>query len=193
MPAFEPFEDFDADAPTLERFAQLLREDPVENLTQRFKYFAQQDPMGAMRHLGFLPNILKHGFTAVLMPETAMVCSIGYWYSFRFPELMLVPAMPSATREKMQAALQAIGDELATRPPVDPDLWRGDPQPFLHARAQELGQLCGRFFPPSGLTAKSLTQAGQAFLEAHPYGYGWYFYRHFADEVSVPLLCAYVS
>lgn len=193
MSAFEPFEDFDADNETMARFRHLLRENALENLSERFRHFAQQDAAGAMSHLGFVPKIIQSGFTTVLVPDDAMVFSVGYWYSFRHPEIMLLAASPSATTERMQAVLQAVGERLAATPPVALDGWAKNPQTFLKARARELGVIFAEELAVQKLRTQALINAPEDFLDRHPYGHGWYFYRHFADDFRAPLLCAEVT
>lgn len=193
MLAFEPFEDFDADPEAMTRFRQLLRDDARENLHVRFRHFAQQDAAASMRQLGFVPDILKSGFAVVHVPEDAMVFSVGYWYTFRYPEIMLLAQAPSASAERMQATLQAIGEKLAALPPVPLNGWQTNPQAFLKARARELGKLFAEELAAQRLRADALENAQESFLDRHPYGQGWYFYRHFADDFRAPLLCARVS
>lgn len=193
MSAFEPFEDFDADADAMGRFRQLLLSDPAENLSQRFKFFAQQNPALAVQHLGFVPKIIKQGYACAYVPEDAMVFSIGFWYTYRYPELMLLPAAPSATPERMELVLSSIAEKLASGPPVDASGWQRNPQAFLQARAREIGALFSEALSRQQLRAEALVNASEDFLNEHPYGFGWYFYRHFADDFRAPLLCAHVS
>ncbi|HZU95876.1 MAG TPA: DUF4262 domain-containing protein [Planctomycetota bacterium] len=184
---FAPFADFDM---TVEELSLLQRErdtDRAGNLERRMDHFVDQRPDLAMRKLGFVPNIMKNGFTCVGVPgegeSSDLAFSVGFFYSYGHPELMLVGASVVA----MQKVIEAIGQEIK----------RGGEQVVgprdkkkLTENATRLVETLQKTLASQKLEAKKIAMPDEAFLEEYAYGYGWYFYRHFLDDANVPLLMA---
>lgn len=203
--SFSPFDDFKASPAELERFAALLASDPDANLQRRFEFFLDQDAEAATQKLGFVPLIEKNGFTCIHVPGAPpkspggragkdLVFSIGYWYSFGFPELMLLGGR-GVGAEQLQPVLQQLGVELERVAADEPDDRPppADRRAWLTERVQRFAPVAADVIRASGLPIHSLESPEPTFLEVHAYGYGWYFYRHFMDTVDVPLVLARVE
>lgn len=191
--SFEPFEDFSIDEPTRAEFERLKRDDLLENLAQRYLYFTKQNPRAAMESLGFVSNIAKNGFTNVLLQEENLVYTVGLFYSYTFPEIMLLGRSSAATPTKMRNVLQAVGESLSDEQPVPPEAWQPNAPVFFQQRARAMSTRYFQALAAEGLKCKTLTNASDDFLDRYPYGYGFYFYAHFLDDHRCPILCSEVT
>ena len=178
------------DEDELARLMRLRQDDPDLNIAERFQYFVSKDPILTEKQFGFVRKIVKHGFTVIGIRELGLAYTVGLWYSYAFPELMLVAGESGATLERMNGVLQDTGELLWEEEPVRESEWRPNPREFLEPRAREIGQLAFAAMEKHGLKTDAFHNAEQDFLKAYPYGYGWHFYQHFADENEVPILRA---
>lgn len=186
--SFEPFTDFTASPLDMQKFHDLDRQ---QNLEQRHAFFVAQDAECAKSNLDFVPAMIKNGFAAVgVTGEPNMAYSIGYWYSYFTPELILVGEVPI---EKLQQVLTAIGKALAQAPGNEAD-FDASPSAYLPTRVEVIGQHLMPALAQAGLKAETFTPADMKFLDQHPYGAGGYFYAHFLDNPwASPILCSQVS
>jgi hypothetical protein len=161
--------------------AEVLRRDPRENLTRRHAFFRRQDPPNTRRWFGFVPLIIEHGFTCVAVPgepgERDLVYSVGFFYTFGHPELMLVADGDRVRVEHLHAVILAVGALLAADVAAGPDA---------------VSRLAVEALEAAGLSVTPPAPPDAAFLAAHAYGYGLNFYAHFADSTRVDLLAARV-
>ncbi|MCE7872172.1 hypothetical protein DYH09_17580 [bacterium CPR1] len=134
--SFEPFEDFQADEQTLAEFERLKREDRLENLSRRYLHFTEQNFRATLESLGFVPNIATNGFTNILVQEENLVYTVGLFYSYSFPEIMLLGRSPAATPRRMRNVLQAVGEQLTDEHAVSPEVWQDNPPAFFQQRAR---------------------------------------------------------
>lgn len=163
---------------------------PVENLAERFGYFASKNPLLTEQRFGFVRKIVRSNFTVIGIRELGLAYTVGLWYSHSFPELMLVSRSAEASMEKMNLALQESGNQLWRERSVEADVWRRDPRAFVEPRACRLGQIAFKALRDQGLRTETFDNADPDFLKAYPYGYGFHFYQRFADETEVPILKA---
>ena len=185
------FEELDIeDEDVLARLMKMRHEDPVENLAERFDYFAEKNPLLTEQRFGFVRKIVKNGFTVIGIRELGLAYTVGLWYSHSYPEIMLVSRSPEATMDKLNAVLQDTGDKLWREIPVEQKVWKADPRGFLEPRAQRIGQLAFAALRQQSLKVEAFHNADPDFLKAFPYGYGFHFYLQFADETDVPILHA---
>lgn len=186
--SFEPFTDFIASPLELQPFHDLDRQ---QNLEQRYAFLQQKNAECAKSNLDFVPAMIKNGFAAVgVTGEPNMACSVGYWYSFFTPELILVGEVPI---DKLQQVLTTIGKALAQAPGNQAD-FDASPANYLPTRVELIGQSLMPALAEAGLKADTFTPADMKFLEKHPYGVGGYFYAHFLDNPwASPILCSQVS
>lgn len=185
------FEELDIDdEDELLRFIQLRKDDPDMNLAERFQYFVTKNPILAEKRFGFVRKIAKHGFTVIGIRELGLAYTVGLWYSYAFPELMLVAGQSGASMERMNGALQDTGELLWEEAPADEREWRPEPRKFLEPRAQEIAHLAFSALRKHGLRTDAFHNAEPEFLKSYPFGYGWHFYQQFADENEVPILRA---
>lgn len=190
--AFDPFDDFEATPKDLERFARLLEEDPEANLIQRYDFFKKQDEDGTEQNLGFVPLIIENGFTCIGVPgegsEKDLAFSVGFFYSLGFPEIMLLGEGKNLDVAKLQPIVQATAFRILDEDEEDDESLSDEK--LLDARAHRLAEYVFSAVEEAGLETEGVASPDAAFLDEYPYGYGWYFYRHFTDDVSVPLLLA---
>lgn len=184
MPAslpFDPFTDFSATQKELAAFAGWLKKDRRDNLARRLDFFTEQDPVKTIENLGFVVKIVKHGYTCLAFPidDEILAYSVGYYYSFGFPELMLV-APAGTSPESLSVVVTSLGDGLKSE--TAPDDFR--------AGAGVLARHASPALKKAGLRADRLESPQDATLDTYSYGFGWYFYRHFMDSARVPLLLA---
>ncbi len=176
---FAPFDDFTATQADLDRFTKLAEEDPEANLVERFSFFLGQSERTAQQMFGFVPIILDSGWVAIVSPQDdgeTLGFSVGLHYRFGHPEVMLIGAIPP---REAQAVINAVGARVSKSPKgravnaVGPD-----PEAGISARYEFV-----RLDPSSEI------------LDKYPYGYGWYFYRHFTSHLpgETPLLIGKVS
>lgn len=191
--SFEPFEDFQADEQTMAEFERLKREDRLENLSRRYLYFTEQNLRATLESLGFVPNIARNGFTNILVQEENLVYTVGLFYSYSYPEIMMLGRSPAATPQKMRNVLQAVGEKLVDEQPVSPEVWQDNPPAFFQQRARTMSKWYFQALASEGLKCNTLTNASNEFLDRYPYGYGFYFYAHFLDDHRCPILCSEVS
>jgi hypothetical protein len=192
--SFEPFDDFEASPAELARFAALLDEDPEKNLGERFEFFKRQDEHATEESLGFVPLIIENGFTCVGVPgedeDKDLAFSVGFFYSFGFPEVMLLADAPGLGIEDLQPILMGAARSLIEEEEDEDEL---EDEALLQARAERLAEYVFDAIAERGLSTDAVASPDAAFLERYAYGYGWYFYRHFADTTQVPLLLARVT
>jgi hypothetical protein len=185
------FEELDIeDEDELLRLMQLRKDDPQLNLAERYQNFAARNPVLTEQRFGFVRKIVKHGFTVIGIRELGLAYTVGLWYSYSFPELMLAAGSSGAEMERMNAALQDTADQLWRESPVSQQVWRSDPRGFLEPRAYRLGALAFAALRAHDLRTDAWHNADADFLKRYPFGYGWHFYQQFADENEVPILCA---
>ncbi len=176
---FAPFDDFTATPADMRRFAKLAEEDPEANLMERFEFFLAQNEGAAQQQLGFVPIILNSGWVAVVSPQDegeTLAFSVGLHYRFGHPEVLLIGAIPPP---EAQAVINAVGAQVCMSPKGQTvEVVGPDPEAGIAARYE-----FERLNPSSEI------------LDTHPYGYGWYFYRHFTshDPREIPLLIGKVS
>jgi hypothetical protein len=183
------FEELDIDdEDELVRLMQLRLDDPVQNLAERYQYFASKNALLTEQRFGFVRKIVKSGFTVIGLRELGLAYTVGLWYSHSYPELMLVSRSVEASMEKMNGVLQDAAEQLWRETPVDAAIWKANPRAFLEPRAQRLGQLAFTAVRQAGLKVSAFHNAEPDFLKSYPYGYGWHFYLQFADESDVPIL-----
>ncbi|HBP16954.1 MAG TPA: hypothetical protein DEA08_04045 [Planctomycetes bacterium] len=171
---FAPFDDFTATPGDLQRFAELAAEDPEANLIERFEFFLAQDEGTAQQLFGFVPIILRSGWVAIVTPQAGgetLAFSVGLHYRFGHPEILLVGAIPP---REAQAVINAVGAQVCMSSPG-------------HS-VESIGPN-----PEAGITARyefERLDSSAELLDRYPYGYGWYFYRHFTshDPREIPLL-----
>ncbi len=166
---------------------------PVENLAERFGYYASKNPLLTEQQFGFVRKIVRSNFTVIGIKELGLAYTVGLWYSHSYPELMLVAGSAEASMEKMNLALQESGNLLWQERSVDAEVWQTDPRAFVEPRAHRLGQIAFKSLRNQGLRTETFDNADSDFLKAYPYGYGFHFYQRFADETDVPILKAKVE
>ncbi|MGE0492152.1 MAG: hypothetical protein AB7S38_23260 [Vulcanimicrobiota bacterium] len=181
--SFEPFSDYQASPEQVREFQTLERQD---NLVRRYAYFQQQNGPLTEQRLGFVPLVIENRFTCVAVPGAEnMACSVGFWYNFWSPELMLVGQVPM---KSMHRTIEVMGAMLEDG---NQQAYRQDPGGYLQARMKKMASVLGACLRELGLTTQALVPADDDFLDRHPYGYGGYFYAHFLDDPwSVPLVKA---
>ncbi len=185
--AFAPFGDFDATETDLALLMSARDSDREGNLERRMEHFTEQAPALVMRKLGFVPNVMKHGFTCVGIPggggSSDLAFSIGFFYTYGYPELMLVGREVPAMHRVVESIGQAIkkGGAAVVHPPD---------RKKLTENAGRLVELIKETLDAQGLRATGVSRPTPDFLEEYAYSYGWYFYRHFLDDATVPLLMA---
>jgi hypothetical protein len=192
---FGPFKDFKADKVELASWATL---DRAENLARRLAHFTKQNPSAVQRSLGFVPLIAQNRFTCVGVPgergKRDLVCSVGLFYSFGYPDLMLRGDDDQATVERLQPVIEAVGRRIAAAEDTGPvDLDRPDARAILNRRAPRLAAIVQEELRAAGLKTDRVRSPDRAFLDDYAYGYGFYFYCHFLKPMSVPLLMAGVK
>ncbi len=144
--------------------------------------------------LGFVPLVIENGFTCVVVPgedaDQDLAFSVGFFYSFGFPEVMLLADAPGLGIEDLQPILMAAARRVVEDEEDDEGL---EDEALLEARAERLADYVLDAIAERGLATDAVTSPDAPFLERYAYGYGWYFYRHFADTTQVPLLLARVA
>lgn len=180
---YRDFADFTLDPAEVLRFTALAGQDRKQNLQVRWQRFLEQDAEKANQGMGFVSQIIGQGFSTISLGIAAdqnLSYSVGFYYSFGFPELMLLS--PGSDGQAAARVLTHIGASLAAaRLPLGSDTDVG-------TRAQSMAGLLMSGLAREGLEAEELEGADGAFLRQYPYAYGWYFYAHMLDRTDVPLL-----
>ncbi len=194
MGAFDPFTDFAASKAELATLQKGRDEDRAGNLRRRMDFFVAQSAAKARKNLGFVPNIVQNGFTCVGVPAEGgnrdLAFSIGLFYTFGFPELMLVGDSPEVDVRALNAIVQmtsqmCVKDGTRLTSAID--------RKTLSANGAQLVGALQFAIESAGFTATWWGQPDEKFLGQYAYGYGWYFYRHFLDDAQVPLLAAKIG
>src|SRR5581483_12269175 len=93
------------------KFHHFLKDKKV-NLEKRWEFFISENPEWTERKLGFTPLIIKNGWAVIYIPkedkeEPEFAYTIGLFYNYNHPELMMIGAHLSA--KEYQAVLNAFG------------------------------------------------------------------------------------
>ncbi len=185
--AFEPFQDFEIDPDTHSEWKALKKQDRRANLTHRYKYLSQQNPTKARDFLASVPQIEQAGWAVKPIPEEDFLYTIGYWYSWGYPEVMLFPRGRLSLQD-LVPVLENIPAQFTGGPfEQAPDDDR------LSERHGLLRSLVEKEAERLGLVIEQMGEPSEEMLDRFRYGYGWYFYAHFEDDISVPFLAVVLS
>lgn len=182
---FGPYADFEATPEQHEELAALLWLDRRRNLMRRFDHFAQQDPDRTVTEFGYVPLVVRHGFATVSLSRfrgPSAVCSIGWFYSFGVPDVLLIDSRWRVELD-LGHAVERAGRLLARR--------QGSLADLPPERAASKAVI--RALQWAAQPLRRLAPADADALELHPYAKGRYFYRHFMDRTQVPLLIAHTG
>jgi tetratricopeptide (TPR) repeat protein len=157
--------DFPIPPPRLRELRALLAADPERNLALRLEHFRNEDRALADKRFAFVPLIQEYGWTCAHFAADAeapldLTYTVGLFYRFGHPELHV--RSRGVDPMVLKARLNAIGQRIA--------------------QGHEVGAS-----PEEGLRFRP---ARKDVLELYPFGFGEYFYRHFADTSVVPLRMA---
>jgi hypothetical protein len=97
------------DEATRERLGKLRWSDPDESLRERMKLLSRYP--SEVVHLGFVKQILDHGWAVVWVSDDDVAYTIGLEYRFAHPELLL--SAPDLDVETQKAILNDLGSRVA--------------------------------------------------------------------------------
>lgn len=155
-----------------QKFHSLLIKDKTENLRKRLEFFMAKDPDFSKTKLRFVPRIIDHQWVVWFFyqkktNEPALAYSIGFFYNFNQPEVMIIGG--EMKPEGYQALIDHLGNFIKSG------------GTFLADKDySELFQVDGPL---------KFEQATKEILKEFPYGFGRAFYARFQDlEEAPPIL-----